>query len=91
MEKLQDSLHFIDQGEPAPTRRNKHIVFMDSEKDAKKFDVVRHLDTAPELVHRTFNRPRLETLKQTDLDAVVSKEQIKVRTKEDADETQLVH
>jgi U3 small nucleolar RNA-associated protein 11 len=81
MEKLQDSLHFIDQGEPAQTRRNKHIVFMDSEKDAKKFDVARHLDTAPELIHRTFNRPRLETLKQTDLDAVVSKEQIKVREK----------
>ncbi|KAI8335181.1 putative u3 small nucleolar rna-associated protein 11 [Chlamydoabsidia padenii] len=79
MEKLQDSLHFLDHGEPVCTRRNKHIVFMDTDKEAKSFDVARHLETAPELIHRTFNRPRLETLKQqTSLDAThLTKEEIK--------------
>ncbi|CAO3598939.1 unnamed protein product [Absidia cylindrospora] len=79
MEKLQESLHFLDEGEQdhTPTKRNKHVVFVDSESQAKKFDVVKHLDTAPELVNRKFNRPRLDTLKQASLDDVLSKEEIK--------------
>ncbi|KAI8099873.1 small-subunit processome [Halteromyces radiatus] len=79
MEKLQDSLHFLDEGEieKPKTRRNKHIVFVDTEDQAKSFDVVKHLDTAPELVHRKFNRPRIDTLKQTSLDTTMTKEEIK--------------
>ncbi|ORZ18591.1 small-subunit processome [Absidia repens] len=79
MEKLQESLHFLDEGEQdhTPTKRNKHVVFVDSESQAKKFDVVKHLDTAPELVNRKFNRPRLDTLKEASLDDVLSREEIK--------------
>jgi U3 small nucleolar RNA-associated protein 11 len=39
------------------------VVFVDSKADVDQFDVATHLETAPELVGRTFNRPRLETLK----------------------------
>ncbi|CAO3649024.1 unnamed protein product [Cunninghamella blakesleeana] len=73
MEKLQNSLHFVDEGEyiqdddfdePRPVKRNKHIVFVDNDEQSKKFNLVKHLDTAPELVNRKFNRPRLETLQK---------------------------
>ncbi|ORX51978.1 U3 small nucleolar RNA-associated protein 11 [Hesseltinella vesiculosa] len=66
MDLLENSLHFMDNGETeAPkAKRNKHIVFADSDKTAKRFDPVKHLDTAPELVNRTFNRPRMDTLKK---------------------------
>ncbi|RUS21684.1 hypothetical protein BC937DRAFT_91891 [Endogone sp. FLAS-F59071] len=70
IEKLQDSLQFLeadDEGEPSgagPAKKATHIVFVDSEEQAEKFDPAKHLDTLPELVNRTFNRPRIETLKQ---------------------------
>lgn len=78
LEKLQASLHFIDDGknsddeeesdeeEERPVKKNKskHIVFVDSETDARKFSPVKHLDTLPELVNRKFNRPRISTLRE---------------------------
>ncbi|CAO3654023.1 unnamed protein product [Cunninghamella echinulata] len=83
MEKLRDSLHFLDEGgytheddeeEDKPrAKRNKHIVFVDNEEESKKFNPVKHLDTAPELVNRKFNRPRLETLQKTLADDSVIK------------------
>lgn len=78
LEKLQASLHFIDDGKNSdddeddedederPVKKNKsnHIVFVDSEKEARKFSPVKHLNTLPELVNRKFNRPRIETLRE---------------------------
>ncbi|KAI9263810.1 small-subunit processome [Helicostylum pulchrum] len=78
LEKLQASLHFIDDGknsddeeeseeeEERPIKKNKskHIVFVDSETDARTFSPVKHLDTLPELVNRKFNRPRISTLRE---------------------------
>ncbi|CDH60699.1 probable u3 small nucleolar rna-associatedprotein 11 [Lichtheimia corymbifera JMRC:FSU:9682] len=72
MERLRDSLHFIDQDEDeedededeAPTKKSNHVVFVDSQEEAKQFDPVKHLDTVPDLVNRKFNRPRIETLKK---------------------------
>lgn len=101
MEKIRDSLHFLDEAidgdkaddglaiydgeeeqedeesKPAP-KKNTHIVFVDSEQEAKEFDPVKHLDTAPELVNRKFNRPRLETLKKTPIQAFASPADLKV-------------
>ncbi|KAI8646274.1 small-subunit processome [Parasitella parasitica] len=78
LEKLQASLHFIDDGKNSddeensdddkkPTKKNKsnHIVFVDSKEKARKFNPVEHLDTLPELVNRKFNRPRISTLRET--------------------------
>lgn len=60
IERLKQSLHLLDADEKP---KNKHTVFVDSKKEAKEFDAAKHFNTHPSLVHRTFNRPRLETLK----------------------------
>lgn len=54
---MQQSLHLIG----APTS-NQHVVFVDDEKEAQRFDPARHFDTAPELLDRSYNRPRLAQL-----------------------------
>lgn len=56
-ERMQQSLHLI--GAPAA---NSHVVFVDDEEEAEQFDAARHFDTAPELLQRSYNRPRLEQL-----------------------------
>lgn len=38
---------------------------MDSDADARKFSPAKHLDTLPELVNRKFNRPRIQTLRES--------------------------
>ncbi|KAF7727494.1 UTP11-like, U3 small nucleolar ribonucleoprotein [Apophysomyces ossiformis] len=78
MEKLKESLHFLDADEEgeeeedeemAPAKKSNHIVFVDSETEAKSFDPVKHLDTLPELVNRKFNRPRVDTLRNATIAA----------------------
>ena len=53
-EKLSQNLHFI--GDAAP---KKHKIFV---QNVDTFDVAKHFDTAPELVGRVFNRPRLQEI-----------------------------
>jgi len=64
VEKMKKNLHGI-----GVEAKRKHTVFVDTEDEAKSFDAAKHFDTAPELVKRTFNRPRLAQLE--DEDAVV--------------------
>ena len=52
--KLQSSLHFL-----GAKRQNTHIVFVDGKEKLQSFDAAKHFDTAPELVDRAFNRPRV--------------------------------
>ncbi|KAG0264849.1 UTP11-like, U3 small nucleolar ribonucleoprotein [Mortierella polycephala] len=59
-----------------------HIVFVDTEEDVKAFDPVKHFDTAPELLHRKFNRPRSEQLKKELSVSLIEKADIKVAAKE---------
>lgn len=62
IEKLQSVLHMLgDEDDLQPT--NQHIIFVDSKREAKSFDIAAHFDTVPELVSRKYNRPRIETLK----------------------------
>lgn len=86
MEKLQDSLHFIDdpeqQQEQPIQKKSKHVVFVDSEAEAKQFSPAKHLDTLPELVNRKFNRPRIETLKEAEIIAPLSGKELKEIKKE---------
>lgn len=42
--------------------RAKHIVFCDDDDEAQEFDAAAFFDTAPGMLHRTFNRPRVATL-----------------------------
>lgn len=54
---MQQSLHMI--GAPAA---NQHVVFVDDEEEAEQFDPAQHFDTVPELLDRSYNRPRLSQL-----------------------------
>lgn len=56
-ERLAGSLHLI--GAPAA---NRHTVFVDDDEAAQAFDPASHFDTAPELLGRQYNRPRLGQL-----------------------------
>mmetsp|Transcript_3798 Transcript_3798/g.5831 ORF Transcript_3798/g.5831 Transcript_3798/m.5831 type:complete len:337 (+) Transcript_3798:240-1250(+) len=80
VERLQSSLHYLegrrlntdnDDGDDAAVskgmlrKKRKHTVFVDGGQDAvDKFDVARHFDTIPELVGRSFNRPRVKELER---------------------------
>lgn len=61
IERLKSELHLLDfQG----TQQNKHVFFFDTKKEVEQFDIATHLQTAPELVDRVYNRPRIETLQK---------------------------
>lgn len=57
--RLQSELHLIDA---ANTVKNKHTFFVDSDENAKNFDVATHLQTHPMLLDRRTNRTRLNDL-----------------------------
>ena len=48
--------------------KNSHTFFVDSEKEKKKFNVAKRLQTDPSLLNRTHNRPKLEDLKSGKLE-----------------------
>ena len=78
IERLKASLHLLDtESKPA----NKHTFFVDSEKEKRHFDVAKMLDTHPELLGRTFNRPKLSDLRCADSFTEMSEEALKKRRK----------
>ncbi|XP_036395264.1 probable U3 small nucleolar RNA-associated protein 11 [Megalops cyprinoides] len=61
IERLKSELHLLDaEGK----QKNKHTFFVDTKKEVDEFDLSTHLNTAPELVDRVYNRPTLETLER---------------------------
>ncbi|KAI9470641.1 MAG: small-subunit processome [Benjaminiella poitrasii] len=64
------------------SKKSNHVVFVDSEKEARKFNPVKHLDTLPELVNRKFNRPRIQTLRESTISAPESGRDLKELKKE---------
>jgi len=64
IEKLQSSLHYLTgvDEEDKMGKKRKHTVYI--EGDAEQFDAAKHFDTVPELMGRTFNRPRVEALQK---------------------------
>ncbi|XP_037532750.1 probable U3 small nucleolar RNA-associated protein 11 [Nematolebias whitei] len=59
IERMKGALHLLDA---ESKEKNKHTFFVDSKKEVQGFDLATHLDTAPELVNRVYNRPTLQTL-----------------------------
>ena len=57
LEKLQANLQGL-----GGKAQNKHAIFLDNPEDVTGFNAAEYFDTAPELVERTFNRPKLEQL-----------------------------
>ncbi|CAG8612083.1 13846_t:CDS:2 [Acaulospora morrowiae] len=76
IERLNNELHFIDNDiiqdpmssdkeedeEKHKSTKSRHIIFVETKEEAKKFDPAKHFDTLPELIGRKFNRPRIKTL-----------------------------
>ncbi|XP_062510532.1 probable U3 small nucleolar RNA-associated protein 11 [Corticium candelabrum] len=60
IDRLQSGLHLLTDREESPP--NKHTIFVESRQEVNDFDAARHFETAPELVKRAYNRPRLQTL-----------------------------
>lgn len=52
--KLKENLHLIGE-----QKVKSHKIFVSSEEEQETFDPAAHFNTAPELVGRAFNRPRL--------------------------------
>ncbi|KAJ8876279.1 hypothetical protein PR048_024189 [Dryococelus australis] len=67
IDHLQSELHMLDAANKV---RNKHIFFVDTLREAKKFNVVQHLETHPALLNRRINRPRLADLERLSLPLV---------------------
>lgn len=67
IERLQSELHMIDTANKIP---NNHIFFLDTEEEAKNFDLAKHLDTHPQLINRRTNRPKLADLEKISLTSV---------------------
>ena len=66
--KMQSSLHYLGADDNADDtsgkkKKRKHTVFVDSKSKAKDFDVATHFNTLPELAGRSFNRPRVDTIR----------------------------
>uniref|UniRef100_A0A3B4WHA8 U3 small nucleolar RNA-associated protein 11 n=1 Tax=Seriola lalandi dorsalis TaxID=1841481 RepID=A0A3B4WHA8_SERLL len=59
IERLKGELHLLDADSK---QKNKHTFYVDSKKEVESFDLANHLNTAPELVDRVYNRPTLKTL-----------------------------
>lgn len=78
IEKLQATLHFVD----ASVVKNTHTIFVDSEEQAKKFDLVEYFDTPKELLDRRYNRPRTSTLAKNFVVNVKTKEDVKEADRE---------
>lgn len=79
IEKLKSTLHLLDSDEKP---KNKHIVFVDSKKDVKKFNAAEYFNTHPSLVNRTYNRPTLEMLKTGFLNDTLDEDTLQEITKE---------
>lgn len=69
VERMQGSLHYLENDDDRDDvgggkgGRRRHTVFVEGGQEGiGNFDVARHFDTAPELVGRAFNRPRLGAL-----------------------------
>ncbi|XP_028937287.1 probable U3 small nucleolar RNA-associated protein 11 [Ornithorhynchus anatinus] len=78
IERLKSELHLLDATREHP---NKHVFFFDTKKEVKQFDLATHLQTAPELVGRVYNRPTLETLQKEKVKGATSQLQLMRLTK----------
>ncbi|XP_022529429.2 probable U3 small nucleolar RNA-associated protein 11 [Astyanax mexicanus] len=74
IERLKSELHLLDaEGK----KQNKHTFFVDTKKEVDDFDLATHLNTAPELVERTYNRPTLDTLANKSIMGAVDPKTVK--------------
>ncbi|XP_076826596.1 putative U3 small nucleolar RNA-associated protein 11 [Brachyhypopomus gauderio] len=79
IERLKSQLHLLDaEGK----QRNTHTFFVDTTKEVEEFDLITHLNTVPELVDRTYNRPTLDTLVNKSIKGAVEPQTVKKLAKQ---------
>ena len=66
-EKLKAQLAMLDNGEVAAAAGRRHVVFKDSDEEARAFNAAEHFKTAPELVKQAHNRLKLAQLAEGDV------------------------
>ncbi len=72
--KLRNSLYDLDA---IPSVKRRHTVFVGSVNEASTFDPEKYFDTVPELVSRSFNRPRKRTLNEMVVHGALAKGELK--------------
>lgn len=65
IERLKSQLHQIDTSNKT---KNRHFFFVEDEKEAKKFNIAKRLDTEPSLIKVKSNRPKSDSLPKSTLD-----------------------
>jgi len=73
VEKMQSSLHRLDEAVDDDTRSNKkrkHTIFVETQQEADTFDVAKHFDTVEEMAGRAYNRRRIADLHKSALEQV---------------------
>jgi len=61
IQKMQDSLHLLHET-PIEDIYNQHTIFVDDEEEVENFKPEEYFNTPQELLTRTFNRPKIESL-----------------------------
>ncbi|XP_010883669.2 probable U3 small nucleolar RNA-associated protein 11 [Esox lucius] len=79
IDRLKSELHLL---EADGKQKNKHTFFVDSKAEVADFDLAAHLDTAPELVDRVYNRPTFRTLESRSIQGAVEFPAIKKLAKQ---------
>jgi U3 small nucleolar RNA-associated protein 11 len=74
IDKLKKGLHFIQAN---IIKKNQHQIFVDTQKEIDEFNPVEHFDTVPELIERSYNRLRKESLQKNPLLLVKKEENTK--------------
>uniref|UniRef100_A0A8C5P7F5 U3 small nucleolar RNA-associated protein 11 n=1 Tax=Leptobrachium leishanense TaxID=445787 RepID=A0A8C5P7F5_9ANUR len=79
IERLKSELHLLGA---EGGQKNKHTFFCDTKKEVRHFDLATHLNTAPDLVNRVFNRPTMDTLKKKAIVGAKDTKQLKKLSKQ---------
>ncbi|KAM8869231.1 putative U3 small nucleolar RNA-associated protein 11 [Spinachia spinachia] len=79
IQRMKGVLHLLDAD---AKQKNKHTFFVGSKAEVQSFDLATHLDTAPELVDRRFNRPTLKTLETKSIQGAVQPGRVQKLTKQ---------
>ncbi|XP_076016909.1 putative U3 small nucleolar RNA-associated protein 11 [Genypterus blacodes] len=74
IERLKGELHLLTTGRK---QTNKHTFYVESKKQVQSFNLAKHLNTAPQLVDRVYNRPTLHTLETKSIQGAVEPRAIK--------------
>lgn len=64
IQKLKSNLHMIGSNLDINKGKTNHTIFVDNEDEVESFDAAKHFDTDPDLVDRTFNRPKVAQLEE---------------------------